>query len=622
MTIREIAELAGVSTSTVSKIVNGKDDGISRDTRDRVLGIVQEYGYRPYATQREKSRRTLCIGLVADDRLPSTAILGMFSELGMRDYTLALRSAGSDGRGATAAVNSLLNLGVEALALPSTSDLDGACSKRLAESELPFFEYGNPTDFSSPLCVERPASLAAAALLDLGHERIAFVAPQDDPRFASFLNGVKSQLFGRGITFDERLVFSEPPLEGLARDGFSGILTLREADAQRILSRAAELNVSIPEELSLVSLCDALPQDGADLPFSVIRTNCYETGRAMARKLLSEDGGAASTSSEPLLADSSTIAPPQRNRPKRVLSVGSINVDNYLFFNRLPTLGGTVTTDISSVYPGGKCVNEAIGAAQLGLDVAVIGCVGLDEDGSRLIDSLRNRGVITTGIVRTNERPTGQAYIFVPRDGDSMISIMSGANERVSVETIRKNGELFADADCCLIQTEIPIDAVREACKVAHEHGLPIIMKPSSIVELPEDVAKFVDVLVPNENELAILCPNEQTEAARAKKLLSCGVRTVIVTSGQTGCCLYRHDESKHFDAPEVSAIDSSGAGDAFVCTLASYHLLGYTLEASCAIANYAAALSTTRQGTSVSLVDRSTLESHIRRVAPELLSR
>ena len=147
-------------------------------------------------------------------------------------------------------------------------------------------------------------------------------------------------------------------------------------------------------------------------------------------------------------------------------------------------------------------------------------------------------------------------------------------------------------------------------------------MKPSSIVEFPEDVAKFVDVLVPNENVLAILGPNEQTEAARAKKLLSCGVRTVIVTSGQTGCCLYRHDESQHFDAPEVSAIDSSGAGDAFVCTLASYHLLGYTLEASCAIANYAAALSTTRQGTSVSLVDRSTLESHIRRVAPELLSR
>lgn len=624
MTIREIAELAGVSISTVSKIVNGKDAEISRDTRERVLGIVQEYGYRPYAAQVDRSRRTLCLGLVANDALPRSVLLGMLAEASERGYTLALRMVGESGREASSAVNALLNLGAEALALPSTSNLDEACARRLLQGGLPILTFGDPVDPDSPLCVARPAALAATALLDCGHERIALVAPRDDPRSPSFVSGVRNQLLRRGLPFDEELVLSEPPLDQLTSGIFSGVLTLRPSDAQLILSRANSLNIPVPKELSLVTLCDDEPLfDDAEPACSRVRIDGHEAGRRMTRRLLATGGDAPDDApAESHDVPRITIAPPRRARRRRVLSIGSINVDNYLFFDRLPTLGGTVTTDTSSVCPGGKCTNEAIGVTLLGLEATVIGCVGSDEDGSRLIDSLRDSGVITSGIMRTSERPTGQAYIFVPRDGESMISIMSGANERVSVETVRRNESLFAAADCCLVQTEIPIGAVREACRVARDHGLPVIMKPSSIVDLPEDVARCVDVLVPNENELAVLCPDAPTEAARAKELLSRGVGVVVVTSGQNGCSLYRRDGMRHFDAPEVPVIDSSGAGDAFVCTLASYHLLGYTLEASCAIANYAAALSTTRQGTSASLVDRSTLEAHIRKVSPEVLVR
>ena len=121
-------------------------------------------------------------------------------------------------------------------------------------------------------------------------------------------------------------------------------------------------------------------------------------------------------------------------------------------------------------FPGGKGLNQAVGLTKLGHQATLIGCLGSDTDANYLYKELEKYHVTTDGITRIQDTETGQAYIYVETSGDSMISILPGANTALTPKN-RTAKHLFMDASFCLIQTEIPLSAVEKACEIAQHSG-------------------------------------------------------------------------------------------------------------------------------------------------------
>lgn len=197
---------------------------------------------------------------------------------------------------------------------------------------------------------------------------------------------------------------------------------------------------------------------------------------------------------------------------------------------------------------------------------------------------------------------------------------MTGANDILSAQDVRACERAFAHASHCLVNTEVPLDAVRETLLLARKHGLLTIMKPSAVNTLPDDLMGKIDIMVPNEAELDALSPHDKSIDTKMRTLVEKGVGAIVVTLGAQGCKVLSHDTSKRIPAADLTAVDSTGAGDAFIAALASYLIRGYDLEQSARIATYAAGLSVTRQGASAALVDRPTLETYVHAVEPGLL--
>ena len=266
-------------------------------------------------------------------------------------------------------------------------------------------------------------------------------------------------------------------------------------------------------------------------------------------------------------------------------------------------------------------MNQAVGAAKLGHRVSLITAVGNDAEADMLYETLHKHSVESSGIRKNDALPTGRAYIFVEPGGESMITILSGANDALCPEDLKNSAHLFKDAAYTLISTEIPMETVEEACRLTKSHGGQTILKPATCGPLKPELLRLVDILVPNLEELNEICPRTASTEEKASDLLRQGARTVIVTLGGDGCLLCSLEGIRRFPASDFPAIDNTGAGDAFISALASYLLYGFDLEHAIQIAGYAAGFCITREGVVPSLIDKSTLETYLQQKAPRLLT-
>ena len=303
-----------------------------------------------------------------------------------------------------------------------------------------------------------------------------------------------------------------------------------------------------------------------------------------------------------------------------MIVVGSVNTDMYLKVDHLPASGKTAISTRSSLYPGGKGINQSVGAAKLGARVSLIGAVGNDVDSDRIYAALREHSVNSAGVRRCGDASTGKAFIFVQKDGDSMISILAGANGSLNAADIDRNIRVFENCSYCLVSTEIPEDVVLASLKAAKMHQTTTILKPSTIQTISDEILRYVDILIPNNEEICDLCP-EGTLREKAEHFLKKGVKSVIVTLGQNGSYLKEADKEAYFPAQKFQSVDNTGACDAFISALAVYLQSGYDIEKAIRIATYAAGFSITREGVYNALVDRSTLESYLTQQDPELLN-
>jgi ribokinase len=294
--------------------------------------------------------------------------------------------------------------------------------------------------------------------------------------------------------------------------------------------------------------------------------------------------------------------------------VGSLNMDLVVRTERMPSPGETVRGKAFRTIPGGKGANQAAAIALLGAEVAMVGRVGEDAFGPKLVENMASKGVDTAHILSTPDVASGNAMIIVDAHGQNSIVIAAGANGQVSRQDVDACEAILCDADYLVLQLEIPLETVSYAAEKAAACGTPVMLNPAPAAPIPESLLRQVAYLVPNETEAQTLTGvpvNDLASAEQAARQLQAqGVPVVIVTLGERGALLLTEEKTVHVPAPQVEAVDTTAAGDAFIGGLVAGLSQGKVLEDAVRYACCAGALAVTRFGAQPSLPSASDVQS------------
>jgi ribokinase len=289
------------------------------------------------------------------------------------------------------------------------------------------------------------------------------------------------------------------------------------------------------------------------------------------------------------------------DRQPVVAVVGSLNVDLIAYTSRVPSAGETVIGERFQMGFGGKGANQAVMAARLGARVALVGALGDDVFAAMTFDNLTRQGVDAAHVARV-PGSSGVAPIWVEPDGRNRIIVVPGANDAVDADAAAAAIRSMDHVDVVLGQLEIPQRVTLAAFRVARERGAVTILNPAPAARLDPDLIEAAHWLIPNETEFAILAATDQREpdddawiAAFARGLSP----RLVLTLGARGAAIVSADgEVDRVPAVPVTAIDTTGAGDAFVGAFAVGLAAGLNERAAVRLGIACASDSVTRPGT------------------------
>ena len=268
--------------------------------------------------------------------------------------------------------------------------------------------------------------------------------------------------------------------------------------------------------------------------------------------------------------------------------------------NKIPNTGETILGDSYNIGPGGKGCNQAIAISRLGGKVTFISKLGDDEYGRLAIDKLKKDNIDTSNIIISKKHKTGIAGIHVDRNtGKNAITVVRGAPSSLTIKEIDANA--IKQSKIFLTQLEIPIEVTLHSLKTAKENGLINILNPAPACKLSNDFFKLIDYFTPNETEAefytGVKINDEKDAKISAKKLISMGIKKVIITLGEKGLFYSDGKEEIYLKASLDKAVDTTGAGDAFNGGFSFALLKGKKIKECLEIANKVAGLSTTKLG-------------------------
>ena len=293
----------------------------------------------------------------------------------------------------------------------------------------------------------------------------------------------------------------------------------------------------------------------------------------------------------------------------RIAVVGSANIDLTTFTSRFPKPGETIFGDSFDLGFGGKGANQATACRLCGADVFMIARVGSDLFGPATIENFKTLGIDTTHVKQVQGVSSGVAPIFVEPNGQNRIFVVKGANDQLKPADVDAAADLLKTVDCMVLQFEIPLETVYYSVRFARDNGIRCIVNPAPAAPIDLKALEGLDYFVPNESEAETITgmPVRNVDDARkcAEKLLTGGVKRVILTLGANGSLLAGRETMEHVPAFKVNAVDSTGAGDAFIGSFAVFLGEGLPEREAVRRANLYAGLSTTGVGTQKSFYDR-----------------
>ena len=288
--------------------------------------------------------------------------------------------------------------------------------------------------------------------------------------------------------------------------------------------------------------------------------------------------------------------------PRRLVVIGSANVDVFARVTRHPAPGETVVGAGGERAPGGKGANQALAAGLQGARVSFVAAVGGDADAAVALEALRAAGVDLSGVSTAAEHPTGLALITVADTGENTIVVLPGANSAITPQAAVTAVQAMADGDILLMQGELPRAVTEAAVRAAGAAGRRVVLNVAPWGALDRDVLTTADPLVLNEHEavqasVQLGLADGDAFAARAETMRAAGVPSVVITLGAKGAVVSQRDQVTQVRSPTVSAVDTTGAGDAFTGALAARLLAGDDLPDAALHATRVAAFSVERHG-------------------------
>ncbi|KAB2442820.1 ribokinase [Bacillus luti] len=273
--------------------------------------------------------------------------------------------------------------------------------------------------------------------------------------------------------------------------------------------------------------------------------------------------------------------------------VGSISMDLVAVSKKRPKAGETVIGEAFHTIPGGKGANQAVAAARLGANVAMVGAVGNDDYGTVVRKNLENERVFIDYVVPVTDRTTGIAHIVLAEEDNSIV-VVQGANALVNESVVDRSKDLLVKADMVVLQLEIPLETVKYILAICEEHNIPVMLNPAPAQVLSEDILEKATYITPNEHECRIVLDDFTSPI---EDLLAKYPNKLLMTEGSNGVRFHNGTEIVHVPSIAVDVVDTTGAGDTFNGALAVALSEGETLQKAIRFANIAGGLSVTKLG-------------------------
>ena len=289
----------------------------------------------------------------------------------------------------------------------------------------------------------------------------------------------------------------------------------------------------------------------------------------------------------------------------KILVIGSLNMDHIVHVPHMVKQGETILAeDDLRFVPGGKGANQAYAIGKLGGDVCMLGKVGKDEAGKSMLQNLSEVAVDTSKI-ELSDASTGTAWICVNEEGDNSIVVIPGANKQVDIPYIEKNLSEIQESEMLILQLEIPVETVCFAAKEAKQRGKLVILDPAPAqAGLPAELFSYVDILKPNETELAILTGMDASTKVEdmVKELRKLYKGTLVVSMGEKGVLIDDGERSSRLPARKTTVVDTTAAGDSFVAGMALKLVENKSLEEAIGYAQKLASIVVSRSGAQSSI--------------------
>ena len=297
---------------------------------------------------------------------------------------------------------------------------------------------------------------------------------------------------------------------------------------------------------------------------------------------------------------------------KKIIVIGSSNVDMVVRTSHLPAPGETILGGEFFMNQGGKGANQAVAIKRLGGNLIFMAKLGNDVLGRQSVGYFKKEGIDTRYIALDEDSASGVALISVDDHAENSIVVASGANMLLNEQDVDKMLEEMCEGDILLMQLEIPRQTVEYAARKAFGKGVKVVLNPAPARSLPKELFRHLYMVTPNRIEAEMLTgikiANDADVEKVAEEICAMGVKNVIITLGSKGCLIREEGVSYRIDAFKVEPIDTTAAGDTFNGALCVGLSEGMDLKQAAVMASKASSIAVTRMGAQSSIPYREEL--------------